>query len=249
MSSRLAARRLFPCLVVLASAVIAACGVTDGVAPTTRVTADAADDGTAGNDSSDGTQGGAGTNGGGSGADSSSSGGGSRTIAQWEADEKRRVAAEQERQKVSYDSLKALWQRVLDDESGAWDDQLVCDPLQYVATVKVVGPAGADIDFGPHKLRIPPGALNQPTVITAEAPSSLQVLAKFSPHGTIFTPGRHPTLELSYKHCRNPAGHTARIGYLGPDGRVIEWPPSQDFPEEAMVRGIIGHFSPYIVAY
>lgn len=242
-------RRLTPLVLLLACTLLAACGATDGTAPAPAPTA--ATPGAAG-DASGGASGGSGSGGGGagSGRDSSASGGGgSRSIAQWEVDEKRRVAAEQLRQQLVYDSLKVVWQQVLDDESGTWDGELVCDPIQYVATVKVVGPQGADVDFGPHKLRIPAGALASPTVITAEAPTSLQVLAKFSPHGTVFAPGRHPTLELSYKHCRNPPGHTARIGYLGPDGRIIEWPPSQDFPDEAMVRGIIGHFSSYIVAY
>lgn len=221
------ARRLTSLFLVFATAALAACSAADGTAPAARAPAVTADDG----------------------AVNDSTAQGSRTIEQWERDEKARISAEQERQKATYDSLKKTWQQVLDDESGAWDGLLVCDPLQYVATVKVVGPAGADIDFGPHKLRIPAGALSRPTVITAEAPTSLQVLARFSPHGTVFASGRHPTLELSYKHCRNPPGHTARIGYLGPDGRIIEWPPSQDYPDEALVRGIIGHFSSYIVAY
>jgi len=200
-------------------------------------------------DGSTGASGANGGNGTGTGTGTGTGGGANRSIEQWEQDEKARVDRQKKHEEAVYDSLKVTWQEVLDDETGTWDNVLVCDPLQYVATVKVVGPEGADVDFGPHKLKIPAGALPRPTVITAEAPTSLQVLAKFSPHGTVFAAGRHPTLELSYKHCRNPPGHTARIGYLGPDGQVAEWPPSQDFPEFGMVRGWIGHFSWYIVAY
>lgn len=247
-------------LVLLLAALVtlgaAACGGADGLAPTKDSPAARRSSPTTGGTTgaSNGASGGAsgsasGTTGAGSGSGAGSDTTASRSIAQWEIDEKARVAAEQEAQEVVYDSLKGIWQEVLDDETGQWDGVLVCDPLQYVATVKIVGPEGGDVDFGPHKLKIPAGALARPTVITAEAPTSLTVLARFSPHGTRFAAGRHPTLELSYKHCRNPPGHTARIGYLGPDGTVIEWPPSQDFPEFGLVRGWIGHFSSYIVAY
>jgi len=232
--------------------VSAACGGADGLAPVSDapIVTPASPTNGDGSGTSRGATGngsnGTGT-GGGNGAGNGSTG--SRSIEQWETDEKARVAAEQEAQKVVYDSLKGIWQEVLDDETGKWDGLLVCDPLQYVATVKIIGPEGGDVDFGPHKLTIPSGALSRPTVITAEAPTSLAALARFSPHGTKFAAGRHPTLELSYKHCRNPPGHAARIGYLGPDGTVIEWPPSRDFPEFGLVRGWIGHFSSYIVAY
>jgi hypothetical protein len=163
--------------------------------------------------------------------------------------EKVRVAARQQADAARYDELKVRWQQVLDDTTGAFADSLMCDPKQYVATVKIVGPEGDDINFGEHTLRIPPGALSTRTVITAEAPTSVRVLAVFSPHGTRFNPDRLPTLELSYKHCRGPVDRAARIAYLGANGEILEWPPSQDFPELGLVRGQIGHFSNYIVAY
>ncbi len=160
-----------------------------------------------------------------------------------------RIAARLESEKPIYDSLKVEWQRVLDDETGRFADSLVCDPKQYVATAKIVGPEGADINFGEHSLRIPAGALSVRTVITAEAPTSLNVLAVFSPSGTRFNPAVRPTLELSYKHCKGPLSRSARIAYVGANGQIIEYPPSQDFPDLGLVRGLIGHFSNYIVAY
>jgi hypothetical protein len=172
-----------------------------------------------------------------------------RSLEAEEAAEKEGVARRQEADAHNYDSLKVEWQKVLDDTTGRYDDILVCDPIQYVATVKIVGPEGGDINFGPHTLRIPPGALARPTVITAEAPSALQVVSRFSPHGTRFQEGRHPTLELSYKHCRGPLNREARIAYVGLGGEILEWPPSEDVPDDALVRARIGHFSGYIVAY
>jgi hypothetical protein len=159
-----------------------------------------------------------------------------------------RIAARQDAEQEIYDSLKVIWQQVLDDTTGRYADSLMCDPKQYVGTAKIVGPEGDDIDFGEHKLRIPAGALPVRTVITAEAPTSLRVTSVFSPHGTRFNPSAKPTLELSYKHCRAP-NRPARIAYVGANGEILEWPPSQDFRDQEYVRGIIDHFSNYIVAY
>ncbi len=161
-----------------------------------------------------------------------------------------RIAARQEAEKSVYDALRIEWQRVLDDTTGRYRDSLMCDPKQYVAIAKIVGPEGADINFGEHSLRIPSGALTAPTVITAEAPTSLRVTASFSPHGTQFVASRHPTIELSYKHCKGPLNRPARIAYVSrTTGAILEWPPSQDFPDLGLVRGLIGHFSNYMVAY
>lgn len=173
----------------------------------------------------------------------------SQSVEEIEESEKARIAARQEAEQTIYDSLKVEWQRVLDDTTGAYDGTLVCDPLQYTATVAIVGPDGGDVNFGPHTLRIPAGALTQRTVITAEAPTSLQVASVFSPHGTVFAEGHLPELELSYKHCRGPVHRDARIAYVDSAGRIVEWPPSRDDREEAIVRAWIGHFSGYIVAY
>lgn len=186
----------------------------------------------------------------------SSTTGSSATVAAGSADvdsilrsELARIAARQEAENSVYDALKVEWQRVLDDTTGRYRDSLMCDPKQYVATAMIVGPEGADINFGEHTLRIPSGALTAPTVITAEAPTSLRALAVFSPHGTRFVASRHPTLELSYKHCKGPLNRAARIAYVTASGAVLEWPPSQDFPDLGLVRGLIGHFSNYMVAY
>lgn len=163
--------------------------------------------------------------------------------------EEARIAARQIADQAAYDSLKVIWQQVLDDTTGRYADSLVCDPKQYVASAKIIGPEGGDINFGEHSFRIPAGALSAPTVITAEAPASIRVLAIFSPSGTRFNAGFRPTLELSYKHCRGPLTRAAKIAYVSNNGQILAWPPSQDFPDLGLVRGLIEHFSNYIVAY
>lgn len=164
--------------------------------------------------------------------------------------EKARVAAAQEASKATYDSLKALWDERDDDEDLPDGGRFgLCDPIQYTATVKRIGPEGGTLDFGPHTLRIPPGAVTSPTVITAESMTSLRVEARFSPHGLVFAVPA--TLTLSYQHCRAPRpGRAPQIVYLAPTGSGIsEWLISSDDDELDEVRAGLRHFSAYAVAY
>ena len=166
----------------------------------------------------------------------------------WEEREKERIKLEQERSKRAYDSLKVEWAR----DKGRYERDpspvLFCDPLQYAATVKVVGPEGADLDFGPHKLRIPRGALTRYIVVTAEAPVSLAVQATFSPHGTAFVRLREPKLTLSYKHCTRPTSFRERVAYIDRRRNVLEWPKSADRTFDGLVDAWLKHFSHYAVA-
>jgi hypothetical protein len=159
------------------------------------------------------------------------------------------IAARSAQQAVAYDSLKAIWDAANDAEFAGYEGQLICDPLQYAATAKIVGPDGSDIDFGPHKLSIPAGALTTATVIVAEAPTSLVPLTRFAPHGTRFTTGAPVRLDVSYKHCHAGPVRQHRLGFLDDSGAIVEWPPAEDHPSVGMVRGWISHFSAYIVAF
>src|SRR5262245_16817791 len=46
---------------------------------------------------------------------------------------------------------------------------LQCTPQPYVKVSRLVGPSGGIINFGAHRLVVPPGALNRTLIITAEA--------------------------------------------------------------------------------
>jgi hypothetical protein len=161
--------------------------------------------------------------------------------------EKARVALEQERSKVAYDSLKSIWGEYADRFGNGGSPLLVCDPLQYAATVKIVGPEGADLDVGPHKLRIPRGALARATVITFEQPVSLEVTTRLSPHGITF--GRPVTLTLSYKHCLRPTGYRERVAYTDEQLNILEYVPSRDNDADGLVSAVLDHFSRYAVAW
>jgi hypothetical protein len=115
---------------------------------------------------------------------------------------------------------------------------------------------------------IPPGALDRPTVITAEAPTSLEVLVEFRPHGLQFL--KRPTVTLDYDHCSRPDWLEERVAYLGSshqasadigegddddddydesDDEVLEWPESHDRGSDRQVDALINHFSRYAVAF
>lgn len=162
--------------------------------------------------------------------------------------EKARIAAALDASEAAYDSLANLWDAYEDGNATLDDDRFArCEPLQYVATVKIIGADGGTLDFGPHSLRIPPGAVLEPTVITAEGPTALRVEARLSPHGLRFA--RPATLVLGRRHCEGNAVRTHRIVYLGTGASVLEWMPSDDDAGEGEVRTRIAHFSAYAVAY
>lgn len=164
--------------------------------------------------------------------------------------EKARISKAQEASKPTYDALKKKWQRFLDSTPDkARTKFVVCDPIQYVADVKIIGPKGGEIGFGPHKLYIPQGALSRHTVVTAEGLTSLNVEAKFSPHGLLFNTAKPAKLELSYKHCFGLRSLGKKIVYVDNNHVVVEYPITTDVKNQGLVWARIGHFSSYMIAY
>ena len=161
--------------------------------------------------------------------------------------EKYRLFLESERSKRTYDSLKVEWERLKKAYPNGNPELLYCDPLQYTGIVKIVGPEGADLSVGPHKLSIPRGALTKSVVITAEMPVSLVVQVKFSPHGLTFV--KQPKLTLSYKHCNRPTSFRESVAYIDDAQNILEWPASSDRTLDGLVDAWLEHFSNYAVAY
>jgi hypothetical protein len=171
-------------------------------------------------------------------------------LLQWELDEKARVAAEQEASKATYKALKAEWERYLASLGGnsSGNNGLIqCDPLQYAADVKIMGPDGGDMSIGPHKLSIPRGALKQYVVITGEMPVSMAVSVKCSPEGLVFA--KQPKLTLSYKHCNRPADYQERVAYTTDSYSILEYLRSLDHAADGLVDGWLNHFSKYAIAW
>jgi hypothetical protein len=168
-------------------------------------------------------------------------------IPEWEAAEEARIAQERDSSVAVLDSLREEWNRLGGVITGANPLLLYCAPMQYEADVKVIGPSGGSITVGQHKIVIPKGALSEAVVITAEAPVSLVVSVRLSPHGLRFA--KPLTLTMSYAHCNRPSLLSERVAYTDELFNVLEWPASQDRTKYERVDVVIDHFSRYAVAY
>lgn len=166
-----------------------------------------------------------------------------RMLRQLEESERDRIDDEEERSEAAYDSLKAVW----DAQRHDGDSSLIqCEPLRYRGEVRIIGPAGGEIGVGPHKLRIPSGALKEYRVITAEIPVSQNVSVKLSPSGLQFQ--KPAELMLSYTHCERPEAYRHSVVYVDDLGRILEWLSSWDYASYDQVFGTLDHFSRYAVA-
>ncbi|HEU4628100.1 MAG TPA: hypothetical protein VFS08_00035 [Gemmatimonadaceae bacterium] len=155
-----------------------------------------------------------------------------------------RVATARADGRRALDSLQAVWASAGPALQGT-TSALLCQPRPYDADVEVIGPEGGVLRAGRHTLAIPPGALRQPTVITMEAPVSLAVRVRFSPHGLTFAAA--PTLTLSYKGCAVPPDATMSVVYVDEALNILERPRSRD--RRGSVSAEIWHFSDYAVAW
>ena len=161
--------------------------------------------------------------------------------------EQRRVAKARKSEEARYNEVRREWRKLNRSYMRGRYDLLLCEPLPYDATTRIVGPRGGTLDFGPHELEIPIGALSGYTVITAEVPVSTSVSTRFSPHGTTFHVA--PKLTLSYAHCNRPLTSVEHIVYTnGVEGEVLEVPPSSDDALNQRVYGWLSHFSIYALA-
>lgn len=167
-------------------------------------------------------------------------------LQQLEESELARIEARRSDGAVSLDSLTVLWMGLKAD----WAQRgplLVCAPRPYDGAARIIGPEGGTIGAGIATLRIPPGALDRPTVITVESPATFELQAEFRPHGLQFRV--RPTLTMDYGHCLRPRWTRERIAYLDDEGEVLEWPDSRDRSDADVVDASIGHFSRYAVAF
>jgi hypothetical protein len=123
---------------------------------------------------------------------------------------------------------------------------LLCSEQRYEKTTKRVGPKGDKIGFGRHVLTIPEGALSKNVTITVEQLTGSVNSVRLSPEGLRFAkPAR---LRLEYRNCRSVQADK-RVAYTDEQLKVLELPPSEDYPEYEYVTAEIDHFSRYAVAY
>ena len=157
------------------------------------------------------------------------------------------VWQESEASRTAYDSLNAEWDSYAKYYEVTSSGIVNCEPLQYKADVKVIGPGGGDLSIGPHKLRIPRGALKQDVVITGKIPVGLWVGVRLSPEGLTFA--KPVQLTLSYKHCYLPAEHRERVVQADDSLNVLAYPLSRDQTKTGVVDAWLEHFSNYAIAW
>ena len=123
---------------------------------------------------------------------------------------------------------------------------LTCKAQSYVVAERIIGPRGGSLRIGRHRLEIPRGALASKVRITGEQVSGSVNSVRLSPEGLRFAkPAR---LTLSYDNCAS-VRLLKRVAYTSELLRILEVPPSEDYPEYEYVTGAIDHFSRYAVAY
>jgi len=126
---------------------------------------------------------------------------------------------------------------------------LKCSALPSASSTQTIGSAGGSITVGPHILRIPAGALDKQTTITATLDNARGVNGiQFQPEGLKFDSPAY--LTMSYANC-NLLGSLLpkRIAYTSDLLDVIEYLLSIDNIFTKKVTGRVDHFSEYVIAW
>ncbi len=187
----------------------------------------------------------------------------------WEQAEHARINRRAAESATAFDEATRLWLsgglmfgRDDDDErdgdgdgsgGGGYDGPLVnplliqCEPQRYQAKATTIGSDGGKVQFGPHSLKIPEGALDRKVVITGEIEISQHVLVDLSPHGLTFA--KPAILVLAFEKCRtNPT--TVQVAYVADNLDIMSFPETLAGQiESGQVQAELWHFSKYAVAY
>jgi hypothetical protein len=126
---------------------------------------------------------------------------------------------------------------------------LQCSALPAASTTQTIGPQGGSITVGPHVLRIPAGALANPTSITATLDTQRGVNGiRFQPEGLQFASAAY--LTMSYANC-SLLGRLLpkRIAYTTNLLAIVEYLLSVDNLFTKQVTGRVPHFSEYVIAW
>jgi len=150
--------------------------------------------------------------------------------------------------RAQYKLEKEAWKREHPGLKGGPEIQLLrCEPQDYAGEAAIIGPKGGSLRVGDHELVVPAGALEEETLITAEAPTSSLVDVQLQPHGLQFQ--KPAKLTLSYERCVRPTITDFLVVYLGQGNQLLETPPSVDDKSGKDVTADIDHFSRYAVAW
>lgn len=131
---------------------------------------------------------------------------------------------------------------------GLLSGLLACPSQPEWAGEEEIGPEGGTLRIGPHKLYVPPGALEDSVLISGTASSDSVVSVSLQPEGLTFAvPAR---LTLNYSHCPVIASLLPkRIAYTSDVLDLLQILNSDDDPFRRRVSADLDHFSRYAVAW
>jgi hypothetical protein len=125
---------------------------------------------------------------------------------------------------------------------------MTCDPMQPAYASARIGSGGGTIAVGPHRLVVPPGALDRTVTITAYAPRSRYNRVEFTPHGLEFD--RPAYLTMSYANCDVVSLLLPKkIAYVNDRLSILYLLQSVDNIFTKKVTGRVDHFSEYALAW
>ncbi len=96
------------------------------------------------------------------------------------------------------------------------DQRLACNVPAQLSGSAIVGPSGGELDIGPHRLIIPPGALTRDTLISGTVPQGASIEIHLEPHGLRFN--KPAGLILDVSSC----GKVPDIIYIDEQGTISQ---------------------------
>jgi hypothetical protein len=125
---------------------------------------------------------------------------------------------------------------------------LSCPDQPAAQAEATIGPEGGTLQIGPHRLVVPPGALDSTIVISGVAVADSVVSVRFAPEGLTFSRPAH--LTLSYAACPLiPSLLPKRVVYTTDVLELLQLLLSSDDLLHRQVSADLDHFSRYAVAW
>jgi hypothetical protein len=131
---------------------------------------------------------------------------------------------------------------------GSVTSLLACPATPGAQAEETIGPEGGTLQIGPHRLVVPPGALDTLVTISGVAVADSVVSVQFQPEGLTFS--RPARLTLSYAACPLiPSLLPKRIVYTTDALELLELLVSSDDLLHLKLSANLDHFSRYAVAW
>lgn len=121
-----------------------------------------------------------------------------------------------------------------------------CDVRTTYSASAEIGPSGGVLWVGPHRLYVPPRALNQTVRITAIAPRGNHVQIQFEPEGLQFQ--RSTLLSVSYQDCSLFSPWRLKVVYVDDNLEILEVLPTVTSILTRTANAPVDHFSRYMLA-